>query len=43
MMGIVFLINEVKDNWGNVETTGTVIDFKEIRTGGGIEYNKNKK
>lgn len=38
LIGIVFLINEVKDNWGKVKTTGTVIDFEEIRTGGGIEY-----
>ena len=28
----------LKDNWGKVKTTGTVIDFEEIRTGGGIEY-----
>lgn len=38
MIGIIFLINEVKDNWGEVETTGTVVDFEEVRTGGGIEY-----
>lgn len=38
MIGIIFLFLEIKDNFGKVETTGTVIDFEEIRTGGGIEY-----
>lgn len=39
IIGIVFLIDEVKDNYGKVETTGTVIEFEEIKFGGGdIEY-----
>ncbi len=38
MVGFVFLVNEVTDNFGKVETIGTVIDFEEIRSGGDIEY-----
>ena len=38
VVGVIFLIVEIKDNWGKVATTGTVIDFEEIRTGEGMEY-----
>lgn len=38
VVGTISLIAEIKDNWGKVETTGTVIDFEEIRTGSGMEY-----
>lgn len=38
IIGIICLFIEIKDNFGKVETTGTVIDFEEKRNGGGIEY-----
>ena len=38
MTGVIFLIAEITDNWGKVETTGTVIDFAEKPTVGGGEY-----
>ena len=38
IIGIVFLSSEIINNWGKKETTGTVVDYIEIRTGGGIEY-----
>lgn len=38
IIGIICLSIEIKDNFGKVETTGTVIDFEEKRNGGGIEY-----
>jgi hypothetical protein len=38
MIGITFLIIEIKDKVIKVETTGTVVDFEEIKTGDGSEY-----
>lgn len=38
IIGIICLSIEIKDNFGKVKTTGTVIDFEEKRSGGGIEY-----
>lgn len=38
MIGIISLFVEIKNNLGKIETTGTVIDFEEIRTGEGMEY-----
>ncbi len=38
MVGIVFLVNELKENFKIVETYGTIVDFKEIKGGNGSEY-----
>lgn len=38
IIAIVFLSSEIINNWGKKETTGTVVDYKEIRIGGEIEY-----
>lgn len=38
IIGMICLSIEIKDNFGKVGTTGTVIDFEEIRAGEGMEY-----
>lgn len=38
IIGMICLSIEIKDNFGKVGTTGTVIDFEEKRAGEGIQY-----
>lgn len=38
IIGMVSLASELIHNCGKKETIGTVVEYKEIRTGGGIEY-----
>lgn len=38
MIGAIFLIVEIKDNFGKVKTIGTVVDFEDTKSGGDYRY-----
>ncbi len=38
VIGIIYLANEIINNWGKKETIGTIVNYEDVQTGEGVEY-----